>query len=632
MVKTRDYFFGSYVTPQDQRRRFVARNGVAHAGELVPNDPLPGQPVSISIITYASLPVDRVAVYYTTDGSAPDGARGAAARGQVALASLVAADAGEIERAGETVVRRWQATLPGLPDGTLVRYRIDAWNSDGPSQHWLADADDPIGSPAPEGREFAYHVDRRAAPDWVHDAIVYHIFVDRFASAHDQAPLRAGAGLTEFYGGTLRGITEKLDYLTALGVNCLWLSPIMESPTYHGYNPTSYHDVSSHYGSNDDLRALIVACHARGMRVILDFVANHTSDEHPAFLAARKAGALQADGWYTFDTRYPTGYLAFYNVANMPVLNTDTEPVRAYLFEAARYWLEDLRADGLRLDNVSGPAHAFWTHFQEQVKRLAPDALTLGEVTGAMTDIAAYAGRLDACMDFPLTREMRRVFALREEPLHELLAALERDAAGFPALMTPARLLDNHDMHRFLWLAENDARRLKLALAFLMALTGFPIIYYGTEVGLSQRAGPDGQDAYAREPMVWDEASQQGDLLERARWLIARRVERASLRRGHMARVALDASGAAPEQVGALARWSGAEATLVVFNNGESPARFTVDARALPFSVRPGAALSGSLLTPDAITPLANLTPERLAGELPPMSAAFVFLEISGAE
>lgn len=625
MTQISDYFFGSYVTPQEQRLRFVAQNGIQHASEMLPRDPLPQQAVTLSIITDAALPIDRVAVYFTTNGVEPEGARGRSELSQVALAQRTPeAD----RRVGETRIHGWSATLPGQPDGALVRYRIDAWDSADPAQRWTADAADPFTAAAPEGREFAYHVDRRQAPDWTHDAIVYHIFVDRFAAASDQAPLRETANLTEFYGGTIRGVTEKLDYLSALGVNCLWLSPVMESPTYHSYNPSSYEDVSQRFGSNDDLRELTAAAHARGMRVLLDFVANHTSNEHPAFLAAQQSADPSRSEWYSFGPKYLNGYLMYYAVPGMPVLKTDSTPVRAYLIEAARRWLSDFGADGVRLDNVSGPAHAFWTFFQEGVKAHDPNALTLGEVSGDMRDIETYAGRLDAVMDFPLTKQIRRVFALRDAPLDELLAMIETHEAEFPERMARARLLDNHDMHRFLWLAENDSRRLKLAMTFLMSLPGFPIIYYGTEVGLSQRDGPPSQDAYAREPMPWGD-DQQRDILAQVRWLIARRTERASMRRGHVARIPLTTSAGVSRQVGAIARWTDSEATIVVFNNSDAPARYSIEPGKLPFNWdRTGEVATHATswqLTPGGVTPVETGALAGLAGSLPPFSAAMIF-------
>ena len=134
-----DYFFGSYVTPQAQRLRFVSVNGVQHASEISPRDPLPGQPVALSIIADAALPIDRVAVYFTVDGSEPEGARGQPARGLAVLAELQPEQDAVI---GETPVHYWTAQLPGQPDGVLVRYRIDAWDSADPARRWLADAAD----------------------------------------------------------------------------------------------------------------------------------------------------------------------------------------------------------------------------------------------------------------------------------------------------------------------------------------------------------------------------------------------------------------------------------------------------------------------------------------------------------
>lgn len=623
MVSVIDYFFGANVTPQQQRLRAVARNGVAHASEIDPRDPESGQHVSLMIVSDAALPIDHIAAYFTTDGSDPAGARGLATVGQVALAER---DAGAPTLLGATRVHHWRAMIPAQPDGTLVRYCIDGWSDAEPRLHWLADAIDPFTAPASAGREFAYHVDQRQPPAWPEDAIVYHIFVDRFASAHDQAPLAALGNLTAFYGGALRGIAEKLDYLADLGVNCLWLSPVMESPTYHGYNPSSYHQVSPRYGTNDDLRALIAEAHARGMRVLLDFVANHTSDEHPAFIEARSATTAPTRQWYSFGSGYRNGYLTFYDVPDMPVLQTDADAVRRYLIDAARYWLTEFGADGLRLDNVSGPTHAFWTAFQEGVKTADPNALTLGEISGDMDDIASYAGRLDACMDFPLTHQIRQVFAQRDASLAGLLAALATHEAAFPPSLARARLLDNHDMHRFLWLAQNDTRRLKLALAFLLAIPGIPVIYYGTEVGLSQRDGPSGQDAYAREPMLWG-ADQHADVLAHARWLIHQRAARDSLRHGKLAHVPLTIVADEPEQVGALARYTGAEATLVIFNNGERAARFALEPAQLAFMGEMG-------WTEVAIERAWRLTPDNIgeieapgwADSLLPLSATMIFL------
>jgi cyclomaltodextrinase len=613
MVVIEDYFFGPYVTPQEWRLRYVAKNGVQHASEIRPRDPQPGDAVTLCITTDAALPISQVAVYYTTDGSEPVGAWGVAERGAVVRAKAGAATDGAL---GGTRVRRWEAILPGQPDGTLVRYRIDAWSEADPARCWVADAQDYLATPIPAGREFSYHVDRRQPPGWLQDAIIYQIFVDRFAAAHDQPPIRDPGSITDFYGGTLRGITEKLDYLADLGVNCLWLSPVMASPTYHGYDFTSYSDVEPRLGTNADLRELITQAHARNIRVLLDFVANHTSHAHPAFVASQHDASVPEAAWYTFDPTYHNGYLSYYQVSSMPVLATDRPAVREFLVAAARAWLSEFGADGLRLDHASGPTHAFWTFFQERIKEVAPDALTLGEVTGGMTDIVTFSGRLDAVMDFPLAKVTRQTFAQRTLALADLLQYLERHMAEFPATLGQVHLLDNHDMYRFAWLAENDTRRLMLALVFLLALPGAAVIYYGTEVGLSQRQGPSGKDAYAREPMPWD-GIQQNALHAHTRWLLRMRQQRAELRRGQMHRLVVACEAGAPEHLGALVRWEGANATVIIMNNSLTPANWRIAAADLP---APLAGLAPKYAWLSAVEGIQDVTP-TLAGTLPALSA-----------
>ncbi len=615
MASIYDYFFSDYVPPQEQRHRYVVHNGVEHASETDPRDPEPGEEVELRITSLARLPIDRIAIYYTTDGQDPIGAFGMAANGTVVMATK--GEEVDYPAAG-VATTHWRALLPGQVDGTLVCYRIDGWSSKDPRQHWPADVSDHYTSPAVEGRDYAYHVDQRNAPPWFDDAIIYQIFVDRFAAASDQPMLRDPGHLTGFFGGTLRGITEHLDYLVDLGVNCLWLSPIMASPSYHGYDPSSFTQGAERYGTNADLRALIATAHARGLRILLDFVANHTSTEHPAFQSAQRDPRAPERAWYSFGPQYSNGYLAYYGVPSMPVLDTASASVRTMLIAAARAWLEDFCADGLRLDNVSGPAHAFWTIFQEGIKSEFPDALTLGEVTGGLADMQTYAGRLDAVMDFPATKWLRRVFAQRDSTLRDLLDMLTVHEQAMPARMGRARLLDNHDMHRFLWLAEGDAPRLQMALSCLMMLTGTPILYYGTEVGVSQRDGPPGKDVYAREPMRWGK-DQRADLLEHPRWLLKWRHERVELRHGHMGQVEIHLDGSETRQVGALVRWRENAATVAIFNNHDTAVTYRVLTARLQACCQNEPPSQAWLLSPTGIGAIA---PE-LAGELPAMSTVF---------
>lgn len=561
--------------------RAALQDGLAHGSRIEPHDPVPGIPVTLLFSTNTDLPIECVAVYYTTDGSVPAGARGVASNGNVVMA--VAGEAAYDAQTGMQV-RYWRAMLPAQPDGTLVRYRADGWSeetSHNPADsrgHWFADNDDPINLPTPGGRVFAYAVDRWLPPEWFAEAIIYHVFVDRFHAAHDEPALRADSPITGFFGGTLRGVLEKLDYIQALGVNCIWLSPIFESPVYHGYNPSDYYNVARHYGTNETIRQLIDEAHRRGMRVMLDFVANHTSDEHPAFVEARTDPDSPQFSWYAIGDWPPHGYRSYALVKDMPELVTEHPDVQRYLCDAVLYWLREFGADGVRLDYVPGPTHAFWTLFQREIKRSFPQALTLGEITSPLPEIANYAGRMDAFMDFPLTKMLRRTFGLRTASLADLLTYLDEREPELPQHMGRATLLDNHDMHRFLWLAGGNTAQLKLAATCHLTLEGTPIIYYGTEVGLSQYSDAHKENAYARPAMLWDER-QDTSLLEHYRRLIALRRQHRALLYGKRINIAvgvLDAPDELQQQVGAYLRCHEHDFLLVVLNNGQQPARIRI--------------------------------------------------------
>jgi glycosidase len=575
MAEAGDFFFSPYLTPQERRRRAALQDGLMHGSRMLPRDPAPGEPVTLFFSANATMTIEQVAIYYTTDGSEPSGEYGVATCGTAVLAEPGAVD---LDPELNFSVRHWHAQIPGQPEGALVRYRADGWSLHDRQAHWYADNVDPVGQPPEHGRLFAYSVDLVRVPAWLDDAVIYQIFMDRFSAASDELPLRDPGNLTGFFGGTLRGVLEKLDYIQALGVNCIWLSPVFESPSHHGYDPSDYFQVAKRFGTNETLRQLIAAAHERGLRVVLDFVANHTSDEHPLFQTARAHPDSPAAHWYSLGDWPPHGYRAYAQVHTMPELATEHPDVQRYLIDAALHWLGYFGADGLRLDYVPGPSHAFWTIFQREIKQHFPEAVTLGEITESLPEIASYAGRLDAFMDFPLARMFRKVFAQRQASLAEFLLFLDEHAARLPTGMGRTTLLDNHDMHRFLWLAKEDVARLKLAAFCQMTLEGTPIIYYGTEVGLSQDGDAQKENAYARAPMLWD-GRQNQHLLSYYRHLVSLRRAHPALRRGGRIRLPTEVMGAGvdvQEQAGAYLRWLDGTYVLAALNNGTEPARIRI--------------------------------------------------------
>lgn len=573
--------------------------------------------------------LDHVAVYYTTDGAEPRGACGQSpVQTVLARPSHIARDAISGLRA-----RHWQATLPGQPEGTLVRYRAQGWRARDQHRCWQADgATDPEDIPSPGGQLFAYAVDRRRPPAWLADAIIYHIFVDRFASGAAEPAMHDPGAVTGIFGGTLRGVLEHLDYIAALGANCIWLSPVTESPTAHGYNPSDYYHVARRLGTNKTLMTLIRSAHQRNIRVVLDFVANHTSDQHPLFQQARAPSPRPnpAANWYAFGPRWPHGYATFARQPDMPVLNTQRAEVQRYLSQVALHWLGEFGADGLRLDDVPGPSHAFWTQFQSTLKQSYPDAVTLGEIMAPPSEIASYAGRMDAFLDFPLCEMLRRVFAKREAPLDALLTFLSARRMHLPSAMDHATFLDNHDMNRFVWLAGENRNRLKLAAACHLTLEGTPIVYYGTEVGLSQRDDARKEFFNARAPMLWGTRQDQA-LLAHYQRLIALRAAHPALRRGAWARVPIGATRATRAtrlQVGGYVRWLSGECLLVALNNTPRPVSAALALRKV--TERTGVAIAArshprNLIAPDAGAPITH-EDGVLSLDLPASGAAVVQL------
>ena len=298
-----------------------------------------------------------------------------------------------------------------------------------------------------------------------------------------------------------------MDYLHDLGINCLWLTPIFASPSHHGYDPTDYCAIEPRLGSEADFRALVDAAHQRGMRILLDFVANHVSRQHPAFVAAQQDPRSPYRDWFFF-REYPDRYESFYDVPDQPIVNTDHPAVREYLIGAAQHWLH-MGCDGFRLDHAQGATHAFWSAFRAASREVKSDAATFGEITETPAVMRSFAGRMDGALDFHLLELLRGFFAYSSITASQFDRALHDHYAYFGSALALPSFLDNHDMNRFLWSVGGDTRRLKLAALCQFTLPHPPVVYYGTEVGLSQRQAV-GRLEEARLPMPGEEASRSG--------------------------------------------------------------------------------------------------------------------------
>jgi len=362
---------------------------------------------------------------------------------------------------------------------------------------------------------------------WLNQGAIYQILIDRFAGFHDTS----NWDQPKFLGGTIRGIIDKLPYLRDLGVTTLWISPFYQTSAYHGYHVTDFYQVDPHFGTLDDLRELIRQSHHHHLHIIADFVPNHCSKHHPFFIAAQEEKNSKYADWFIF-TAWPDQYLCFLRVKDIPKLNLENPETQDHIVNAAKHWLS-LGLDGFRLDHVIGPSHRFWEHFTREIKKQFPHSVLIGEawmmgikrhelrtlgvrhkylkwLSGDASDhlFREYIGTLDGVLDFKVQELIRHYLIQHTISEHTFRKHIERHYARFPDQFVLPTFLDNHDMDRFLFQARNDKEKLKAAATLQFSLPQPPIIYYGTETGMTQKKSlwtiPSNGDLQARAPMNWD--------------------------------------------------------------------------------------------------------------------------------
>jgi maltose alpha-D-glucosyltransferase / alpha-amylase len=304
---------------------------------------------------------------------------------------------------------------------------------------------------------------------WYKDAVFYEIYVRGFYDSNAD-------GIGDF-----RGLTEKLDYLKWLGVDCLWLLPMYASPLRDGgYDISDYYSILPEYGALDDFKNFLDAAHARGLRVIIDLVLNHTSDEHPWFRDSRSSTNSPKRDWYVWsetDLKYAGARIIFLDTersnwawdeqsgqfywhrffSHQPDLNYDNPEVQDAVLEVISFWL-DMGVDGFRLDAVPylferegtncenlPETHAFIKRLRRFVDERYPGRLLLAEANQWPEDVVEYFGQGDEChmcYHFPI---MPRLFmALRQEDRLPIVEILNRTPA-IPATAQWGMFLRNHD-------------------------------------------------------------------------------------------------------------------------------------------------------------------------------------------
>lgn len=462
-------------------------------------------------------------------------------------------------------------------------------------------------------------------PEWVRDAVFYQIFPDRFArservqkpgpmEAWDAPPTAHG-----FKGGDLIGVVEHLDHIAGLGANAIYFNPVFQSASNHRYHTYDYFKVDPLLGGDDALRAVIDACHARGMRVILDGVFNHASRGFWPFNHVLEVGRDSPyREWFFFDEAdldagrpiraYPLdpdpldlsavtedqmagqgslralGYQAWWDLPALPKINTANPHAREHLLQAAEHWIR-FGADGWRLDVPEEVPAEFWREFRSRVKRVNPDAYIVAEIWHEAPD--AFRGDMyDAQMNYMLGAAItsfvgagrldRRVIdqhftlaaAVRDEDAEAFVARLERALTIYDPGITAVQmnLLDSHDTPRFLSMVGGDRSSLRLATLILMTVPGAPSLYYGDEIGMTGELDPLNRGA-----IPWDlQSTWDRDLYDYIAGAAALRHAHPVLRRGDLRVVG------AHGRLVAYQRVLGRQAAVIAVNAGDEAQRIAL--------------------------------------------------------
>ncbi len=388
-----------------------------------------------------------------------------------------------------------------------------------------------------------------STPDWIKGGIMYHIFVDRFAKGGEVA-LRSDAILNEdwdnympqyakipggevannmFFGGTLCGITSKLDYLASLGVSCLYLSPIFEAYSNHKYDTGDYEKVDAMFGGDEELDRLIEEAKSRGIKIILDGVFNHTGDDSKYFnrrgrydtIGAYNSPDSEYFRWYTFKN-YPDKYRCWWDIKILPAVDSRNPEYDNYINGEDGIISKYLKKGtcGWRLDVADELSEHFLENLRRSAKKADPDSIIIGEVWEDASIKIAYTDRrkyfrgrqLDSVMNYPLRTGI--IDFIRTGDSKSLFSASAGLYLRYPKEVSDCLMnfLGTHDTERILTVlgvgvpemtmeekahfsmtAEEREKALvliRLAYVILAFMPGVPCIFYGDEAGIEGLGDP----------------------------------------------------------------------------------------------------------------------------------------------
>lgn len=359
--------------------------------------------------------------------------------------------------------------------------------------------------------------DINVTPDWVNNTVWYQIFPDRFCNGtpekngEDILPWRTGPVTNqERFGGNLAGIRKRLSYLKELGINGIYLNPIMEAESNHKYDTRDYTKIDPYFGDNEEFALLVKEAHELGIRIMVDAVFNHCGRRFAQWLDVEEKGEksefadwFMIHDWNALKKQGDTRDGRFYSFAfneYMPKLNTNNEEVIRYFSDICESWIRDFDIDGIRFDVGNEVSHRFLKRVRERVKSLKPDIYLLGEI---WHDASQWlmGDEYDSVMNYPLMSGIHDFFLDKESTKEDFEYMVNRCYTMYMQQCNNVlfNLLDSHDTERLM----NRLKNLNVfyqQLAVLFTMPGSPCIYYGTEIAMEGGHDPD-----CRRCMPWDE-------------------------------------------------------------------------------------------------------------------------------
>ncbi|WP_409299325.1 alpha-amylase family glycosyl hydrolase [Peribacillus sp. SCS-26] len=345
--------------------------------------------------------------------------------------------------------------------------------------------------------------------------------VDRFKNGDTKNDFKVNVNDPKAYnGGDFKGVIQELDYIKDMGFTAIWLTPIFDNDEkgYHGYWIRDFYKTEEHFGTLDEFKQLVKEAHKRDIKIILDFVVNHTGPGHPfAADPAKKDWLHEKKPIQNWNNQEEVENNWLYD---LPDFNQENPETRKYLLDAAKWWIRETDIDGYRLDTVRHVPLDFWEDFSKEVKSQKENFYLLGEVwENDPAKIARYekAG-IDGFVDFPQNDYLKKIFASPDRSLTGAFLSLKRNKETFNHPELLGTFMDNHDMPRFtsdiVRNKQNPGTRWKMALSYMYTAPQIPIVYYGSEIALNGGNDPDNRRlmGFKAEKEIIDYLTKLGEL------------------------------------------------------------------------------------------------------------------------